>query len=62
MDWSAVARVLVQRFVLVVVLKGVGSLIVVLDGCLVLCDRGHLVMVGAGLGDVLAGLIGVLLV
>ena len=44
-----------------VVLKGAGSLVAAPDGRLALCDRGHPAMAGAGLGDVLAGLIGALL-
>lgn len=60
-DRPAAARALAQRFGLVVVLKGAGSLIAAPDGNLALCDRGHPAMAGAGLGDVLAGLIGALL-
>jgi len=60
-DRPAAARALVQRFGLVVVLKGAGSLIAAPDGRLALCDRGHPAMAGAGLGDVLAGLVGALL-
>ncbi|MEK1905057.1 MAG: NAD(P)H-hydrate dehydratase, partial [Pseudomonas sp.] len=41
-------------------LKGAGSLVAAPDGRLLLCDRGHPAMAGAGLGDVLAGLIGAL--
>ena len=60
-DRPAAARALAQRYQAVCVLKGAGSLIAVPDGGLWLCDRGHPVMAGAGLGDVLAGLIGALL-
>lgn len=60
-DRPAAARQLAARYGLVVVLKGAGSLIVAPDGRLALCDRGHPAMAGAGLGDVLAGLIGALL-
>lgn len=60
-DRPAAARALAARFGLVVVLKGAGSLVAAPDGRLVLCDRGHPAMAGAGLGDVLAGLIGALL-
>lgn len=60
-DRPAAARALAQRYGLVVVLKGAGSLIAAPDGRLALCDRGHPAMAGAGLGDVLAGLIGALL-
>lgn len=60
-DRPAAVRALAQRFGLVVVLKGAGSLVAAPDGRLALCDRGHPAMAGAGLGDVLAGLIGALL-
>ena len=60
-DRPAAARALAKRFGLVVVLKGAGSLVAAPDGRLALCDRGHPAMAGAGLGDVLAGLIGALL-
>lgn len=59
-DRSQVARALAQKYQAVVVLKGAGSLIAAPDGRLLLCDRGHPAMAGAGLGDVLAGLIGAL--
>lgn len=55
------ARTLAQRWQCVVVLKGAGSLLVTPAGEAWLCDRGHPVMAGAGLGDVLAGLLGALL-
>ena len=42
-------------------MKGAGSLIADPEGALLLCDRGHPAMAGAGLGDVLAGLIGALM-
>ncbi|WP_417661743.1 NAD(P)H-hydrate dehydratase [Pseudomonas sp.] len=57
----AAALELAKRFDTVCVLKGAGSLIADPGGQLHLCDRGHPVMAGAGLGDVLAGLIGALL-
>ncbi|WP_159970146.1 NAD(P)H-hydrate dehydratase [Pseudomonas sp. 8Z] len=60
-DRPAAARKLAARYGLIVVLKGAGSLIAAPDGRLALCDRGHPAMAGAGLGDVLAGLIGALL-
>ncbi|HWV10705.1 MAG TPA: NAD(P)H-hydrate dehydratase, partial [Pseudomonas sp.] len=44
----------------VCVLKGAGTLVAGPEGSLWLCDRGHPAMAGAGLGDVLAGLIGAL--
>ncbi|OWJ98470.1 bifunctional ADP-dependent NAD(P)H-hydrate dehydratase/NAD(P)H-hydrate epimerase [Pseudomonas sp. A46] len=60
-DRPRAARELAQRFQAVVLLKGAGSLVAAPDGRMALCDRGHPVMAGAGLGDVLAGLIGALL-
>jgi NAD(P)H-hydrate epimerase len=45
----------------VALLKGAGTLIAAADGRLALCDRGHPAMASAGLGDVLAGVIGALL-
>jgi len=43
------------------VLKGAGSLIASPDGRLAVCHQGHPAMATAGLGDVLAGLVGALL-
>jgi NAD(P)H-hydrate epimerase len=60
-DRPAAARALAQRYQVVCVLKGSGTLIASPDGGLWLCDRGDPVMAGAGLGDVLAGFIGALL-
>jgi NAD(P)H-hydrate epimerase len=60
-DRPAAARDLAQRYRAVCVLKGAGTLVADPDGQLLVCDRGHPVMAGAGLGDVLAGLIGALL-
>ncbi|WP_137887065.1 NAD(P)H-hydrate dehydratase [Pseudomonas sp. 2FE] len=60
-DRPAAARALAQKYAAVTVLKGAGSLIAAPDGRLGLCDRGHPAMAGAGLGDVLAGLIGALM-
>ena len=60
-DRPAAARALAQRYQAVCVLKGAGTLIAAPGGGLWLCDRGHPVMAGAGLGDVLAGMIGALL-
>ena len=60
-DRPSAARALAQRYQAVCVLKGAGSLIADPAGQLLVCDRGHPVMAGAGLGDVLAGLIGALL-
>lgn len=60
-DRAAAALELARRLNAVVVLKGLGSLIASPDGTLHLCDHGHPAMAGAGLGDVLAGLLGALL-
>ncbi|GIZ12870.1 NAD(P)H-hydrate dehydratase [Pseudomonas sp. NCCP-436] len=60
-DRPAAALALAQRYGLVVVLKGAGSLVAAPDGRLAVCNRGHPAMAGAGLGDVLAGLLGALL-
>ncbi|WJN58967.1 NAD(P)H-hydrate dehydratase [Pseudomonas sp. SO81] len=59
-DRPAAALALAQKYQAVVVLKGAGSLVAAPDGRLRLCDRGHPAMATAGLGDVLAGLIGAL--
>lgn len=40
-----------------IVLKGRGTLIAGLDNSLTICEHGHPAMAGAGLGDVLSGLI-----
>jgi ADP-dependent NAD(P)H-hydrate dehydratase / NAD(P)H-hydrate epimerase len=60
-DRPAAARALALRYQAVCVLKGAGTLVAEPGGALLLCDRGHPAMAGAGLGDVLAGLIGALL-
>ncbi len=60
-DRPAAAHALAQKYAVVAVLKGAGSLIAAPDGRLNLCDHGHPAMAGAGLGDVLAGVIGALL-
>lgn len=60
-DRPAAARALAQRFEVVCVLKGAGTLVADPAGRLLVCDRGDPVMAGAGLGDVLAGLIGALI-
>ncbi|WP_070885207.1 NAD(P)H-hydrate dehydratase [Pseudomonas argentinensis] len=60
-DRPAAARALAQRHDVVCVLKGAGTLVADPAGRLLVCDRGHPVMAGAGLGDVLAGLIGALI-
>jgi NAD(P)H-hydrate epimerase len=60
-DRPAAARALALRYQAVCVLKGAGTLVADAAGQLLLCERGHPAMAGAGLGDVLAGLIGALL-
>ncbi|MGE7956930.1 NAD(P)H-hydrate dehydratase [Pseudomonas sp. NPDC089530] len=60
-DRPAVARALSKKYTAVAVLKGAGSLIASPDGRLARCGRGHPAMATAGLGDVLAGLVGALL-
>ena len=60
-DRPAAARALVRKYSVACVLKGAGSLIADVDGRLALCDHGHPAMATAGLGDVLAGVIGALL-
>ncbi|WP_445179987.1 NAD(P)H-hydrate dehydratase [Pseudomonas sp. McL0111] len=60
-DRPAAARALNKKYSAVVVLKGAGSLIAHPDGRLALCHQGHPAMATAGLGDVLAGLVGALL-
>ena len=60
-DRPAAARALVKKYSVACVLKVAGSLIADVDGRLALCDHGHPAMATAGLGDVLAGVIGALL-
>ncbi len=60
-DRPAAARALARRYDVVCVLKGAGTLVADPAGRLLVCDRGDPVMAGAGLGDVLAGLIGALI-
>jgi len=60
-DRPAAARALAQRYGCVALLKGAGTLVAAPDGRLALCDRGHPAMASAGLGDVLAGVLGALL-
>lgn len=60
-DRPGAARALAVRYGQICVLKGAGSFIATPCGQLWLCERGHPVMAGAGLGDVLSGLIGSLL-
>lgn len=59
-DRPAAALALAQRYSCVALLKGAGTLIAAPDGRLALCDRGHPAMASAGLGDVLAGVLGAL--
>lgn len=60
-DRPAVARALVKKYSVVCVLKGAGTLIAGLQGELAQCNHGHPAMATAGLGDVLAGVVGALL-
>ncbi|VVO47761.1 Bifunctional NAD(P)H-hydrate repair enzyme Nnr [Pseudomonas fluorescens] len=60
-DRPAAAHALSKKYTAVVILKGAGSLIAHPDGRLALCHQGHPAMATAGLGDVLAGLLGALL-
>ena len=60
-DRPAAARALVKKYSVVCVLKGTGTLIAGLQGELAQCNHGHPAMATAGLGDVLAGVVGALL-
>ncbi|AVO56924.1 NAD(P)H-hydrate dehydratase [Pseudomonas chlororaphis] len=60
-DRPAIAQALSKKYTAVAILKGAGSLVASPDGRLARCDRGHPAMATAGLGDVLAGLVGALL-
>ncbi|RON58517.1 NAD(P)H-hydrate dehydratase [Pseudomonas frederiksbergensis] len=60
-DRPAAAHALSKKYTAVVILKGAGSLIASPDGRLAACHQGHPAMATAGLGDVLAGLVGALL-
>jgi ADP-dependent NAD(P)H-hydrate dehydratase / NAD(P)H-hydrate epimerase len=60
-DRPAAVRALAKKFNAVCVLKGSGSLIASPDGHVALADHGHPAMATAGLGDVLAGVIGALM-
>ncbi|EPL04545.1 NAD(P)H-hydrate dehydratase [Pseudomonas sp. CF161] len=60
-DRPAAARALSKKYAVVAVLKGAGTLIASPEGELARCDQGHPAMASAGLGDVLAGVIGALL-
>lgn len=60
-DRPGAAHALSKKYTATVILKGAGSLIASPDGRLALCHQGHPAMATAGLGDVLAGLVGALL-
>ena len=60
-DRLAAARAMVKKYSVVCVLKGAGTLVAGLEGELAICNHGHPAMATAGLGDVLAGVIGALL-
>lgn len=60
-DRPAAAHALSQKYAATVILKGAGSLIASPDGRLAVCSQGHPAMATAGLGDVLAGVVGALL-
>ncbi|WP_392884970.1 NAD(P)H-hydrate dehydratase [Pseudomonas migulae] len=60
-DRPAAAHALSKKYRAVVILKGAGSLVASPDGRLAVCHQGHPAMAAAGLGDVLAGLVGALL-
>ena len=60
-DRPAAAHALSKQYAATVILKGAGSLIASPDGRLSVCSQGHPAMATAGLGDVLAGVVGALL-
>ncbi|QXH47212.1 NAD(P)H-hydrate dehydratase [Pseudomonas xanthosomatis] len=60
-DRPGAARKLARRYASVCVLKGAGTLVADPAGRLALCERGHPAMAGAGLGDVLTGVVAALL-
>ncbi|KXK70855.1 hypothetical protein BC89_11100, partial [Pseudomonas monteilii] len=60
-DRPGAARKLARRYNSVCVLKGAGTLVADPAGQLLLCERGHPAMAGAGLGDVLTGVLAALL-
>lgn len=60
-DRTAAILNLVNRYQTIVVLKGAGTLIASPSGQIMQCNQGHPAMAGAGLGDVLSGLIGSLI-
>ncbi|MDF2488512.1 MAG: nnr [Pseudomonas sp.] len=60
-DRPGAARKLARKYASVCVLKGAGTLVADPAGRLALCSRGHPAMAGAGLGDVLTGVLAALL-
>ncbi|HWD32703.1 MAG TPA: NAD(P)H-hydrate dehydratase [Pseudomonas sp.] len=60
-DRAGAARKLARKYAVICVLKGAGTLVADPAGQLALCTRGHPAMAGAGLGDVLSGVLGALL-
>ncbi|CAG8864018.1 Bifunctional NAD(P)H-hydrate repair enzyme Nnr [Pseudomonas fluorescens] len=60
-DRPGAARKLARKYASVCVLKGAGTLVADPAGQLALCSRGHPAMAGAGLGDVLTGVLAALL-
>lgn len=60
-DRAGAARKLARKYASVCVLKGAGTLVADPTGQLALCERGHPAMAGAGLGDVLTGVLAALL-
>lgn len=60
-DRPGAARKLARKYASVCVLKGAGTLVADPSGRLALCDHGHPAMAGAGLGDVLTGVLAALL-
>ncbi|MDD2060116.1 NAD(P)H-hydrate dehydratase [Pseudomonas sp. GD03860] len=60
-DRAGAARKLARKYAVICVLKGAGTLVADPAGQLALCERGHPAMAGAGLGDVLSGVLGALL-
>ncbi|MGH8379617.1 NAD(P)H-hydrate dehydratase [Pseudomonas sp.] len=60
-DRAGAARKLARKYAVICVLKGTGTLVADPTGQLAVCRRGHPAMAGAGLGDVLSGVLGALL-
>ena len=61
-DRLASVRTLADRYGAVAVLKGANTLVAAAGGPPAVCDRGNPGMASGGMGDVLAGMIGGLLV